>query len=88
MLKYEITKIEYAVLLWLVIFSSTYDFFSFCVQFFVNFLKFTMAWLPLESQQSIVEVKKVGLNKSRIVNIKEKDKKNRPKGLEDSHPEQ
>ena len=36
-LKFKITKIEYSVLLWLVIFSSTHDFFLFCVQFFYDF---------------------------------------------------
>ena len=68
-------------------FLPLHDFFSFCAQFFVNFFSFTIARLPLESQQSIVEFKKVGLTKYRIANIKEKDKKNRPKGLEGSHPE-
>ena len=50
------------------------------------FFSFTMAQLPLESQQSIVEFKKVGLTKNRIANIKGKDKKKLPKDLEGSHP--
>ena len=54
-------------------------FYSVYIFFMIFFFKFTIARLPLESQQSIVEFKKVGLTKYRIANIKEKGEKKSPK---------